>query len=778
MASSSLIPIIDEEIEKTEKRIIERIQASKKLIKIKIDLEEYLILEQKLINYIISLGCGENGKVSLNHNQIRPYNNYDKKNSLKLLRKNLNEKFIKFDNTRSEYLYILNSIFYTDIIKEYDPKEAIISMGNNSNMEESKTFSFYEKICKEELKNVDDILLEKFNNELKKKNEDIKINNLPDFIIYDYNEIIKQKIFITWSINYKVLLKDFILSDNEDMDFKYIYQIYMDFFNDKITLFDSSCLLNNKDEEMKLKTIIFYAIYTSNSKVINSSSNQKAFFNNVTKYLLLFGFDRTKCRFSQIITNCMKNSNDSGKDKYFKDIVKIISTDKTGKMFMFLIWCLSMIFNNIIIFNENDNKISFAPFLKCSARAKIFFYNFLKNLDNYIIYHNISFNNSAIYYNAQIENYVFAELTKSYTKVLYDEQNKYKINLTTKKIFKLIEKLSKSNIKNAKQTQSLLKKWEDEEDFEDELLEENFDYSPLDEIESSQLYSLFNNFMRDFIYLEPKSQNADKKDDNIFLNIFSCNKNNKHEENELNIKNIIKFKYNDELLIPVDILNTATQIMICISEGDIDNNDQLNIFNYILNERNLESIDYYIYKWKSNNNSISIENTAMIYGKLLAYILSSREIFKFQTISFLVIGDGSLVLKSCLNELSTIINSIIDVTDLIQDIIIIDPKITVNFGQIDDILNMKLIAGKFVNVYKDKEYKIELPKNLNVRLSCSIVGIDPSKYKIGDNDYFINCLPEIYNFDLLNDFKINTDNYIFEINNILKKIKEKIYNNY
>ena len=156
----------------------------------------------------------------------------------------------------------------------------------------------------------------------------------------------------------------------------------------------------------------------------------------------------------------------------------------------------------------------------------------------------------------------------------------------------------------------------------------------------------------------------------------------------------------------------------------------------------------------------------------------SKEIFKFQTISFLSIGDGSLVLKSCLNELSTIINSIIDVTDLIQDIIIIDPKITVNFGQIDDILNMKLIAGKFVNVYKDKEYKIELPKNLNVRLSCSIVGIDPSKYKIRDNDYFINCLPEIYNFDLVNDFKINTDNYIFEINNILKKIKEKIYNNY
>jgi hypothetical protein len=773
--ASSLIPIIEEEIEKTEKRITERVQASKRAIKIRIDIEEYLMLEAKLINYIITLGFGENGKVNINHNQIRPYNNYDKNNSLKILRKNLNEKFIKFDNTRSDYLSILNRIFYTEAVKQFNPEETINSLGNNYNIDEKRTLSFYEKICNEELKNFDDLLLQKFNKELKKNSEDIKIDKLPDFILYDLHEILKQKIFIKWSINYKVLLKDFILSDNEDTDFKYIYQIYMDFFNDKITLFDSTCFLNNKDEEMKLKTIIFNAIYTSNSKVINSSSNQKIFFNNVTKYLLLFGFDRTRCRFSQIITNCMKSSNNSGKDKYFKDIVKVISTDKTGKMFMFLIWCLSMIFNNIIIFDENENKISFAPFLKCSARAKIFFYNFLNNLDNYIIYYNASFNNSAIYYNAQIENYVYAELTKSYTKVLYDEQNRYKINLTTKKIFQLIEKLSKSNIKNKKQTQSLLKIWEDEDDCYDEYIEENFDCSPLDEIESSQLYSLYIQFMKDFIILEPKSKD---KDDNKFLNIFLCNKNNKEDNTEINFINIIKFKYNDVLLIPVDILNTATQIMICISEGDINDNDQLNIFNYILNERNVESIDYYIYKWNNNNNSQSIENTAMIYGKLLAYIISSREIFKFQTISFLAIGAGSLVLKSCLSELSTTINSIIDATDIIQDIIIIDSKISFNFGQINDILSLKLIAGKLVNVYKDNEYKIELPKNLNVRLSCSIVGIDPSKYKIGDNDYFINCLPEIFNFDLVNDFKINKDNYIFNINNILKKIKEKIYNNY
>ena len=775
MDSNTLISIIEEEIEKTEKRIKERIK-SKKQVKIKIELEEYLMLETKLINYIMSLGFGENGKVKLNQNQRRAYNNYDKKNSLKILRKNLNEKFIMFDDLRREYLYTIDSIFYTQVVNQIDPEDTIISLGSNSNDEEKKSFIFYYKLCKEELNKVDNIIIEKFNNELRKINEDIKIKKLPDFLLYDLHEIIKQKIFIQWSINYNILLKDLILSDNKDTDFKYIYQIYRDFFNNKIILFDSSYLLINKDEQMKLKTLLFNAIYLSNSKVVNSSSNQKTFFNNVTKYLLLFGFDKTKCRFSQIVANCMKSSNSEGKDKTFKDIINIISVDKTGKIFMFLIWCLSMIFNNIIIFDEDEHKFSFAPFLKCSARAKIFFYNFLNNLDNYIIYYNLYYNNPAIYYNAQIENYVFAELTKSYTKVLYNDHNQYKINLTTKKIFKCIEKLSKSSIKNTNQTQSLLNEWKDEDDFEDELLEQNFDFSTLDEIESSQLYSLYIQFMKEYIILEPKNKN---NNDDSLTNMFLCNKENKNDNDELNIKNVIQFQFNDELLIPVDILNTATQIMICISGGDIDNKVQSDIFNYIYNDRNLESIDYYIYKWNKNNSINSIENIAIIYGKLLAYIISSREIFKFQTISFLVVGEGSIVLKSCLNELSTKINNIIDVTDLIQDIIIIDSKTSFNFEQMDNFLNLKLIAGKFINVYKNKEFIVELPKNLNLRISCSIVGLNPSTNKNEDNnDYFINCLPDIFNYDLVNDFKINNDNYIFEINNILKKIKEKIYINY
>ena len=100
-------------------------------------------------------------------------------------------------------------------------------------------------------------------------------------------------------------------------------------------------------------------------------------------------------------------------------------------------------------------------------------------------------------------------------------------------------------------------------------------------------------------------------------------------------------------------------------------------------------------------------------------------------------------------------------------------------GQIENILNLKLIGGKFINVYKKNEFRVELPKNINnLRISYSIVGISPVKNKMGELDYLINCLPEIINFDLVNDFKISNELYIFELNNILKKIKEKIYTNY
>ena len=79
---------------------------------------------------------------------------------------------------------------------------------------------------------------------------------------------------------------------------------------------------------------------------------------------------------------------------------------------------------------------------------------------------------------------------------------------------------------------------------------------------------------------------------------------------------------------------------------------------------------------------------------------------------------------------------------------------------------------------KKNKSKIEIPINKNYRKSYSIVGINLKSDKGEDKDYFINCLPDIYNFDLINELNISYKDYIYEINYILKKVKEKIYENY
>ena len=87
------------------------------------------------------------------------------------------------------------------------------------------------------------------------------------------------------------------------------------------------------------------------------------------------------------------------------------------------------------------------------------------------------------------------------------------------------------------------------------------------------------------------------------------------------------------------------------------------MFSNIINYKNHQSIDYYIYECKKENDF-----SAKIYGRLLAFIIAGREIFKFQTITLLGVGYGCKLIKKCLKQLSQI-NESLDVSDIIQHII-------------------------------------------------------------------------------------------------------------
>ena len=156
---------------------------------------------------------------------------------------------------------------------------------------------------------------------------------------------------------------------------------------------------------------------------------------------------------------------------------------------------MSMTLNNIAIYSQKDKKVVFSPLLKCSAKEKIFLHNFLKTFEYYLNKSNIYFKNNSLYYNSQVENYVFAFLTKSYTKVLYDEQNRNKIDITTNKTLLLMEKLNKG-----------MKDDDIETDSENDNINNNFDFYTLDDIERENLYSIYNVFKINYIKIKDKKK--------------------------------------------------------------------------------------------------------------------------------------------------------------------------------------------------------------------------------------------------------------------------------
>ena len=758
------------EIEKTEQKISEKIKESNDSSFIfKIEIEEYYNLEKIIINNI---------ELEINHMNNKYY---VRKNMIKQLMSILLNKFRDNSKSRSVCLRLLDELFYSNIMPTFSIEETILDINSLfEEKEDKKSIVFYNKICEIEIPKIIKELIKLFNKEFFFNN--ITIVRLPNFILDDKLSLIKEKIFDEWSLNYNVLLKDFRLSDVEDKDFHFIYQIYSDFYDDRLSLFDSNLLSNNKinyniNDVNMFKINIFKGIYLSNLSSLHNPINKTIYFNNANNILKLFGINNN---FSEIMNDCLdidKNKDINKKEfikKIFKEIIDYLSKDKTGKAFIFIIWNLSMVFNGIVIYDNDSKIIAFSPLLKFSIRLKIFLYNFLNTLDYFInnnegkyfnvnednlIYEsNMLFNNSAIYYYYQIENFVFAEIIKSYTKVIYDQQNKFKINLNIKKIIKLLEWLNNkainninSNIELKNNIKEVLNNKINEEEDDDDLIKEGLNFSTLDEIESIKLYQLYVQFMNKNTFLINKNKQKERKRDKI-KNLYRMIK---KDENE------IVLHYQDEILIPIDILNCTTQIMICITESE-DNKDKNNseLFRNILKDKCSESYDYYIYKWNKFND---LKRSATMYGKLLAYIISSREVFKFQSISFLSLGQGSLVLESLIDELLKITN-IINLNDLIQDIILIDSPIS----NINKFFN--LVAGNIINVYKDKKNIIKENNNENKN------GYE--NYIISDNkNEKYNAIPKIYNFDLINDFKISNNYYFIEINTILRRIREELNNN-
>ena len=696
------------------------------------------------------------------------YPQIDKKTT-KILKKQifyiLKEKFLQSEKRgeiRNLFQNNLETFFYKYIIPNLDFSEEIFKfsqneINNQDNKEEMKKFR--KELIQTEIEKTSVSILEQL-----KINNDKNLDKLPIFITKDLSKLINQKLLLQLRINYDIPIKRLQLEN--DPNYQFLYGRFQDFYDDRINMFDLK-YFNNDPQFLEC---LYKCLYYSNKDYLQYNCNLKVFVNNSKKYLILLG---RHTKHSSIVSDCLDNKETV--DTVFQELV--LKINNNNNTVMFIVFCMSTMLNNICeyVTEGNEFKSVFTPLLKCSAKQKVFLINFLVNLDKYC-----NTKNKCLYLNVLMENYVFASIVKSYTKVLYDELNKMKIDLTYGKILGLLEKLDKK-----KKVKSPLE--------EDHLSE--FEFNTLDDIECRNLYELYTDFKNNYIEIE-KEKNKEFSSDSkkLLSNIknglgsFLTKANKKTQEffNTNMKKPKIKIKYlNQTLLSPVDPLNSSTQVCICIN-GFYLNEDFLtysslssSTFSNIINNTNKIAVDYYIYPWQNKDNLyknktlpyfLPIDYTkdlskeikhnktvAKLYGQFLAYIICSREIFKFHTISLIGIGLGCKVIKECLKEMNKI-HYENDITDLIQNIIFIGGACSIKQKHVD---LFRIISEKVVNVYNLEDNSLSFYYNSGAIGTNEITFTNKNK---NNDDY----LPIIQNYNLTKE--INHHNYLLEFNNILTKI--------
>ena len=225
----------------------------------------------------------------------------------------------------------------------------------------------------------------------------------------------------------------------------------------------------------------------------------------------------------------------------------------------------------------------------------------------------------------------------------------------------------------------------------------------------------------------------------------------------------IYYNINDLKLIPVvksDI--NSTQITIII-DGSISNDILLTsnkkelshkeVFSSFFINNEYTNSDFYLYDWQSvNYEELSqTKKVSKFYGKLLAYIINSREIFTFQTLNLVGYSMGCNIIKYCLLELNKI-NEKSNYSDIINNVIFIGGCINIKFDKYPNIFDS--ITGKIINIFSKGD------KDL-IEYNKTAIGLDNLKTK----KEYINKY-QIINVDLTVK-SIKQNDYIYQIPSIL-----------
>ena len=318
-------------------------------------------------------------------------------------------------------------------------------------------------------------------------------------------------------------------------------------------------------------------------------------------------------------------------------------------------------------------------------------------------------------YNYILDTYIFEDLIKKQTKDLFQPTR-----AKDKKIIKYNEILS--SLKEKKEINDVFKIF----------YEENKSIFTQPVVTIGFFGNLFNKKVPNSI----KTENGKELNYNI---------------NELKLIPIIKGEINSMQITIVIDGPLSTDIQLETNDKSCSHKDAF--ISFFTNNIYTNS-DFYLYDWQYiNYKEIKrIKKVSKFYGKLLAYIITSREIFSFQTINLVGYSMGCNVIKYCLIEMNKI-NKKIKNFDIINNVIFIGGSINIKMDKYPDIFDN--IAGKIVNVFSitDKnllEYnktaiglkEIETPKeSIN---KCQIINYNLSKKNIKQDDYLYQIPNIIY----------------------------------
>ena len=740
--------------------------------------------------------------------------NEDKKKHRNNLFEYLKYKFLtnKFDKRKKLLLQIQYEFYlFLNNIKSMNDIN-IITQGkiNFSYSSNNKSLNDYNLLLKN-LKDLKQLTWKKCGNYILEKRKDIiTLLQLPNFILRNEKKILSSKIEKIISIEKEIPILE--IKEGNNIIYKFLLKSFNDFFNDEIEIFN-----NDLYTPETIKNILKLIIY-SNKDYLSYQNIKEVFINNLKKYVDLMNISN---EYDNLKNEIEKDSFEENLIEKLDESINIsnpLIDNKINEKFYLMLMGISLIMKGLLMYK--DNKHIFVDNLQCISQEKQFLNNFFNYIDNYI-YSKSNIEKICSKTDFILENLIFSNLIKSYTKVLYDENNKGKKIITFERIYELlnISKLLKNNniienintsIDNQIDT-SNIKLFDSYSNEESKKLENHFSNfinnnsslfifstqkeSFLPSIENSMKITTYKSSIQN----ENKNVIKDFKFGSFFSKI-------KNTFSSIGHKIISTDNYLDNLTLnnltiqPHEPFNSYTNICICISGFFLPENQKFeNIFeNILLTKKN---IDYYYYNWQDDDNfyktgiakntigylqnffsqnssqknysDINDENIykmvkinkkiSKLYGKFLAYIISSKMIFKFQTISLIGFSLGCNVIKFCLKELNKIKNSgVNNINNIINNIIFIGGGC--KFSENDKHKEMfSLISGKVINVYCDNDELIKKyysEKSIGIR---KILDIENNDKKI----YY----PKIENVNL-SYFKIKEQDYKFEIPKLIYDLIE------